>query len=53
MPNGAELPHGLGLIKGVWLALANGYKAETGNAAIDQLVSRAAAWTACSRPSGW
>ena len=29
----------LGLIKGVWLALANGYKTETGNLAIDQLVS--------------
>ena len=38
--NAQELPHLLGLIKGVWLALANGYKAETGNAAIDQLVSR-------------
>jgi NhaC family Na+:H+ antiporter len=38
--DGAELPHVIGLIKGVWLALANGYKAETGNAAIDQLVTR-------------
>lgn len=34
------LPRFLGLIKGVWLALANGYETETGNAAIDQLVSR-------------
>ncbi|MCA3554413.1 Na+/H+ antiporter NhaC family protein [Aestuariivirga sp.] len=34
------LPRILGLIKGVWLALANGYETHTGNAAIDQLVSR-------------
>jgi NhaC family Na+:H+ antiporter len=38
--NAQDLPHVLGLIKGVWLALANGYKTETGNLAIDQLVSR-------------
>lgn len=35
-----DLPVVLGLIKGVWMALANGYEAQTGNAAIDQLVSR-------------
>lgn len=35
-----DLPRILGLIKGVWLALANGYETETGNTAIDQLVSR-------------
>lgn len=37
---GEDLPRWLGLVKGVWLALAEGYKAETGNAAIDLLVSR-------------
>jgi NhaC family Na+:H+ antiporter len=38
---GAEgLPRFLAIIKGVWLALAEGYRAETGNAAVDQLVSR-------------
>ena len=33
-------PAWLALLKGVWLALAGGYKAATGTAAIDQLVSR-------------
>lgn len=38
---GAEdLPRGLALLKGVWLALAEGYKSSTGDAAIDRLVSR-------------
>ena len=38
---GAEdLPHALGLLKGVWLALADGYKSNTGDAAIDGLISR-------------
>ena len=31
---------GLALLKGVWLALADGYKSTTGSAAVDQLVSR-------------
>jgi NhaC family Na+:H+ antiporter len=30
----------LAIIKGIWLALAEGYEADTGNAAIDQLVTR-------------
>jgi NhaC family Na+:H+ antiporter len=33
-------PGGLAVIKGVWLALASGYKSDTGYAAIDTLVSR-------------
>jgi len=38
---GAEhLPHALGLLKGVWLALADGYQSSTGDAAIDRLISR-------------
>ena len=35
-----ELPRALALLKGVWLALAEGYKSNTGNADIDQLISR-------------
>jgi len=34
------LPDWLALLKGVWLALANGYKASTGNAMLDLLVTR-------------
>lgn len=37
---GAGTPHWLALVKGAWLALANGYAATTGNPTIDQLVSR-------------
>jgi NhaC family Na+:H+ antiporter len=38
---GAEgLPQGLALLKGVWLALADGYQSNTGDAAIDRLISR-------------
>ena len=37
---GAELPRALALLKGVWLALADGYRATTGDATIDRLVSR-------------
>lgn len=39
---GAEegTPRLLALIKGVWLALAEGYKSATGSEAVDQLVSR-------------
>ena len=37
---GEGLPRPLALLKGVWLALASGYKASTGDARIDQLVSR-------------
>lgn len=37
---GEGLPRPLALLKGVWLALAGGYKASTGDAAIDQLISR-------------
>lgn len=36
----ADLPTPLGLLKGVWLALADGYKSSTGDAAIDRLISR-------------
>lgn len=35
-----ELPRWLGLIKGVWLALASGYVSTTGDADIDLLTSR-------------
>lgn len=35
-----HLPTPLGLLKGVWLALADGYKSSTGDAAIDRLISR-------------
>jgi NhaC family Na+:H+ antiporter len=34
------VPHWLALVKGVWLALASGYRASTGNAALDVLVTR-------------
>ncbi len=34
------LPRALGLLKGVWLALADGYKSSTGDVAIDRLISR-------------
>jgi NhaC family Na+:H+ antiporter len=34
------VPAWLALLKGVWLALASGYKASTGNAALDVLVTR-------------
>jgi NhaC family Na+:H+ antiporter len=37
---GGDLPRPLALLKGVWLALASGYKSSTGEKAIDQLVSR-------------
>lgn len=36
----AGAPTILALIKGVWLALAEGYKSSTGHPAVDQLVSR-------------
>lgn len=35
-----ELPRALGLMKGVWLALASGYVSTTGDADIDALASR-------------
>jgi NhaC family Na+:H+ antiporter len=35
-----SIPDGLALFKGVWLALASGYKASTGNATLDVLVTR-------------
>lgn len=35
-----ELPVGLALTKGVWLALANGYVSSTGVPAVDELLSR-------------
>jgi NhaC family Na+:H+ antiporter len=38
--NDANLPRGLAILKGIWLALAEGYKTETGNPLIDELVSR-------------
>jgi len=37
---GEDVPSLVALIKGVWLALASGYKASTGTPAIDVLVSR-------------
>jgi NhaC family Na+:H+ antiporter len=37
---GEGIPRWLAIIKGVWLALASGYKSDTGYAAIDVLVSR-------------
>ena len=37
---GGELPSWLAVLKGVWLALASGYKASTGTPAIDVLVTR-------------
>ena len=37
---GDTLPAAIALVKGVWLSLASGYKASTGTAAIDTLVSR-------------
>lgn len=37
---GDHLPRALALLKGVWLALADGYKSSTGDPAIDQLISR-------------
>jgi Na+:H+ antiporter, NhaC family len=36
----AGLPDWLALVKGVWLALASGYRASTGNPALDLLVTR-------------
>ena len=35
-----DLPRAVGLLKGVWLALADGYHSSTGEPAIDQLISR-------------
>lgn len=35
-----DLPAGLALTKGVWMALADGYVSHTGNAAVDDLLSR-------------
>ena len=35
-----DLPTPIGLLKGVWLALADGYKSSTGDVAIDRLISR-------------
>jgi NhaC family Na+:H+ antiporter len=35
-----ELPYALGMLKGVWQALASGYTGKTGHPAIDVLVSR-------------
>jgi len=37
---GEGLPRSLALLKGVWLALASGYKSSTGYAPIDHLISR-------------
>ncbi|HSQ00160.1 MAG TPA: Na+/H+ antiporter NhaC [Candidatus Dormibacteraeota bacterium] len=35
-----DLPRALALLKGVWLALADGYQSSTGDAGIDRLISR-------------
>ena len=37
---GAGAPGWLAVLKGVWLALASGYKSSTGHGVVDQLVSR-------------
>ena len=37
---GTDLPAGLALLKGVWAALATGYVSATGEAAVDQLLTR-------------
>jgi NhaC family Na+:H+ antiporter len=37
---GAELPTGLAVFKGVWAALTSGFASATGEAALDQLLSR-------------
>jgi NhaC family Na+:H+ antiporter len=37
---GEGLPHGLGLLKGVWATLSGGYVSDTGEPAIDQLLTR-------------
>jgi NhaC family Na+:H+ antiporter len=37
---GDDLPYGLALVKGVWSALAWGYTAESGNPAIDTMLTR-------------
>jgi Na+:H+ antiporter, NhaC family len=34
------LPHGLALIKGAWISLFDGFALESGNAALDELLSR-------------
>ncbi len=34
------IPHGLALLKGVWMALAGGYTSSTGEPALDHLLSR-------------
>lgn len=36
----SNLPQWMAMTKGVWLALANGFVSETGNAAVDDLLSR-------------
>ncbi|MFC3615920.1 Na+/H+ antiporter NhaC [Lutimaribacter marinistellae] len=38
--NEPELPVGLGLLKGVWMAMATGYESASGSEAVDQLLSR-------------
>lgn len=38
--DGDQLPQWVALVKGVWLALANGYVSTTGHPAIDQLATR-------------
>ncbi|HLU62578.1 MAG TPA: Na+/H+ antiporter NhaC [Gammaproteobacteria bacterium] len=40
LANNAELSRGTALLSGAWTALANGYVADTGNAAVDELLSR-------------
>ncbi len=38
--NAPELPRGLGLLKGAWTVLSNGYVASTGDKALDQIMTR-------------
>lgn len=40
LADNAELSGGMALLSGAWKALANGYVADTGNAAVDELLSR-------------
>ncbi|HVL69137.1 MAG TPA: Na+/H+ antiporter NhaC [Vicinamibacterales bacterium] len=35
-----DLPYGMVLVKGVWMSLFDGYKLESGNTALDELLSR-------------
>lgn len=40
LANNPELSNGMALLSGVWIALFDGYTSSTGNAAVDELLSR-------------